>query len=336
MIIECPYCSTRFRLDEKRLSTARPMLKCSRCQHIFPAPERAAGRPQEAPPPAPPVDEVAEPTDARAPVEAPPAPAARPAGTRAGAPPPAENLAFTFADESDDWDAGSSDEPHVLQEQFSFAASPHPAQPEPRPVPKRAGVRRGVEAEEEADDETEAPRGAAISVRPVFLFLLLVVVAYGVLAGALKNNPEWAAELADTLPFIGGGNHDRLLNRKVTLLNIDGGYERIREGKTIFVVTGEIANHAAVALSTVQVLARILDDHGAVIDERTIFCGNAIPLKLLKELSLGEVSIVGRLKPPKSLLVRPGDTSPFVVVFTDLPAPVAEFTAQVVSVQRHA
>src|SRR5262249_16992374 len=51
MIVNCPYCSTRYEVDAARLASPNPMLKCSRCRHIFPAPsskKRAASPPAAA------------------------------------------------------------------------------------------------------------------------------------------------------------------------------------------------------------------------------------------------------------------------------------------------
>ena len=41
MIIECPHCATRFRLEARQLSGGRSMLKCARCRRVFPAPGQA-------------------------------------------------------------------------------------------------------------------------------------------------------------------------------------------------------------------------------------------------------------------------------------------------------
>ena len=38
MILECPYCATRFRLDVRALGDRRPSLRCSQCSRTFDLP----------------------------------------------------------------------------------------------------------------------------------------------------------------------------------------------------------------------------------------------------------------------------------------------------------
>lgn len=304
------------------------MLKCSRCQHIFPTPS--------APRAADPLDDVDE---EEALPQPPPATPAAPAPTPARRKAAAEaNLSLPFPSPEDE----VSDAP------------PRRSRPEPpfslgTPAPP---TRRGrdtdeSETDEEAEElsdtedtraarEPESSHGLSVSVATVIVFLTVVVSAYAALAVSLRNNPDWAQELAQSMPFVGSGTRDRLLTRKVVLAKVEGSYERIREGKEIFVITGEATNHASVPLSSVQILAKILDHDGTPLDERLIFCGSRIPVKLLRDLSPGELAVIGRLKPPKTFLLRPGETTDFMVVFTEIRSTIAEFTTQVVTAQRQA
>lgn len=50
MIVDCPSCGTRFRLDESALGAAGRRLRCSVCDHVwFRAPPEAAGGGTDAP-----------------------------------------------------------------------------------------------------------------------------------------------------------------------------------------------------------------------------------------------------------------------------------------------
>ena len=50
MIVDCPSCGTRFRLDESALGAAGRRLRCSVCNHVwFRAPPEAAGGEADAP-----------------------------------------------------------------------------------------------------------------------------------------------------------------------------------------------------------------------------------------------------------------------------------------------
>lgn len=334
MIIQCPNCQTRFRLDDARLSSRRAILKCSRCQHIFPAPREdpPAGRTT------PPEQEAAgSPPPANAP--------RRPAQPQRSSPTAQENLSFTFGDDEEEWDAELLHPESPAEEQFSIDDPPQARprrrseKPEWDATPEQGALlfedSPDGEEESEEDDAGESLR-SGISLKPVIVFLILVVTGYAVLAATLYANQEWTEQLAQGMPFIGAGGRDRLLSRKVTLVGFQASYERTKEGKSIFVVTGQAVNHASVALGGVQVLAKLLDSQGNVLDQHVIFCGSAVPAKILRDLSIAEVSIIGRLKPPKLLLVQPGESSPCMAVFTDPSSRIAEFTTEVVAAQRQA
>lgn len=329
MVIECPNCETRFRFDESRFTAPRVRLKCARCQTVFPF---AHPNPQNAP--------------RRAAPMTPPGPAAK---TEARSGPAQRNLSFPFEEE---WGARTLDDAKVPEDGFSLdiepaAPAPRPAARAPRNAPLIPLSDEYCEDEEDFGEEAAAApaveKGQAADeaekvgtrVLPVLLFVYFVVIpAYVIFSIALYNNPAWAEQIARKLPFIGSLNRDRLLNRKVVLGSVQGTYERIKEGRDVFLVRGEATNHASVPLSSIQVLVKVLDGQGRLMEERTVFCGGDLPKKLLRDLSQVEASIIGQLKPPKTFVVQPGDRSPFVVVFTDLPSTVGDYSAQVYAAQR--
>jgi hypothetical protein len=124
------------------------------------------------------------------------------------------------------------------------------------------------------------------------------------------------------------------MNRRVLLIELGGTYQRTKTGKNIFIVTGYALNQAEVALASVQIETQLLDSTGDVVADRIVFCGSTVPRKLLRDLTLAEVSIIGRLKPPSTFLLQPGDRSPFMAVFADPPPTITEFKTRVVSAQR--
>ena len=113
---------------------------------------------------------------------------------------------------------------------------------------RRAGRRR--RRDEETDDERP---GGGISIRSVFVFLVLVVCAYGALTWTLLDDPDWAGRLARTLPMIGKEVRERDVGQEVALIEVQGRYERTKEGKLVFLVTGKAVNHSAESLRGVQV-----------------------------------------------------------------------------------
>lgn len=332
MIIACPNCLTRFQLDATRLPQPRPSLRCSRCQHTFPGPWTAA----PAPPPA-------KPRRTRAP------------GPEAGD--DSDTPSFSF-EEDEDWQTDPAPAIPEEEQQFSLdiedtgTAPPPPArEAEPDLVIAPKGLVTPAKAAkpvslswDDAEDE-DAPGIAApraekgsmrISLRPVLILLVIVVAAYAVLARTLYANPEWADEIVRRVPVVGAGLNNQLLNDQVDLIKVEGSYQRTKEGRTFFLITGQALNTSAVPLTQVQVVARLVDHNGTVLQEKPTFCGSSVPVSVLRDLSLHAMEIIPHLKPSDRSVIHPGERSPFVLVFTDVATPIAEFTAEVVAAQRQA
>jgi len=313
MIIECPHCLTRFRFDPAQLSNSRSMLKCARCRRVFPAPDHP--------------------------------PSARP---RPKAPPPEQkNLSFSF-DDDDEWRAPELTPEDLPEEQFLLnvrADEPEPprvAAAPPRARPRRDDVElvRDDDLDDErtaaADDEDEPMReGGGISLRSVAVFLILVVCAYGALTWTLLDDPDWAGRLTQTLPVIGKEVRERTVGQEVALIEVQGRYERTKEGKLVFLITGKAVNHSAESLRGVQIVSKLYDPNARQLDEQVIPCGNPMEAKI-GDLSIHQVAILRGIKPTGDFGVQPGGQCPFVAIFLDVPATVGTFSTEVGRAQRQA
>jgi predicted Zn finger-like uncharacterized protein len=320
MIIECPHCLTRFRLDPAQLTDSRSMLKCARCRHVFPAPGRT--------PPARPR----------------PKPAAR----------EDQNLSFTF-DDDDEWRAPELAPEDVPEEEFLLNvpdgdADPAPTPPArpPRPAPPRPR-REAVDLVRDDDDDDFADEAAAadddedppmrqrggISLRSVFVFLVLVVSAYGALTWTLLDDPDWAGRLTRTLPVIGKEVRERTVGQEIALIDVEGRYERTKEGKLVFLITGKAVNHSAESLRGVQIVSKLYDTGQRPLDEQVIACGNPMEAKI-GDLSIHQVAILRGIKPPPDFGLQPGGQCPFVAIFLEVPSTVGTYSTEVSRAQRQA
>jgi predicted Zn finger-like uncharacterized protein len=328
MIIECPHCQTRFRLDPAQISDSRSLLKCARCRHLFPIP----GHP----------------------------PPARPRTTPA---PRDQNLSFTF-DDDDEWRAPELAPEDVPEDRFSLNGSaaeapvleaPAPAAPPPRPVVAAPAARPAVAAprphrgelelfrdDDEfadgapaaAEDEDEPMReGGRISLRSVFVFLVLVVCGYGTLTWTLLDDPDWAGRLTRSLPVIGKEVRERAVGQDVALIDVEGRYERTKEGKLVFVITGKAVNHSAELLRGMQIDSKLYGTADRQLDEQITACGNPMEAKI-SDLSIHQVAILRGIKPSADFGVQPGAECPFVAIFLDVPPTVGTFSTEVARAQR--
>src|SRR5207249_238185 len=118
---------------------------------------------------------------------------------------------------------------------------------------------------------------------------------------------------------------DRLLARKVALSEVLGGYQRIKNGKEVFVIAGKALNTAPVAVHSVQIAGELYNNSGGVLQQKTIYCGNVVSARVLKDLTPQEVSILQEMATPKKFAIEPGESSTFVIVFMDPPRQAVEF-----------
>jgi len=345
MIVECPYCARRYEVDAARLTGPNPMFKCSRCRHIFPAPSGGELSPavsgSKRAKPQPPSEQNL------------PLPFEESLGKKPDQSPPANAPNGSEAEE--DFTLGTDDQPGDLTvpEEDTEPELPRISAPAALADEKEADEPTEMDVELTRDDDDDAviedvapkrPRRARPPARrershllPLFIFLALVVTAYGVLTSALFANPALSDKLIGRIPLIGTLGDERLLVRKVALSDVVGNYQRIKDGKDVFVITGKALNTAPVALQGVQIAGKLFDNAGASIgDPKVISCGNVISTKVLKDLTPQEVSILQKLSPPKKFVIEPGESSTFVIVFMDPPRQAVEFTTQVVAAQRQA
>jgi predicted Zn finger-like uncharacterized protein len=338
VIVQCPYCNTRYELDVARVAGANPMLKCSKCRHIFPAPSATPRSPAPA------------------------------AASRRVKPirPDEQSLTLPFAPRGEKAPPGAApgDDLSIPETEDRFTLGPDepPAdeltipENEPDVTPAAAAAADETDDEQQVifgdeddddaftirDDVVETRRsrtrhpGERSHVVPLLIFLAVVVAAYGALTATLFGNPTLTDQWIGRLPIIGTLGDERLLVRKIALSEVSGTYQRIKDGKEVFVISGSARNTAPVPLHGVQVAAKLYDNAGVPIDQKVIACGNVISARVLKDLTAQEVTILQRLTPPKRFAIEPGESSTFVIVFMDPPRQAVEFTTQVVAAQRQA
>jgi predicted Zn finger-like uncharacterized protein len=324
MVIECPYCSTRFRVEERRLR-GHALLKCSHCTRVFPIPKTEGG---------------ATPRRDKQPRREP------------------ENLSFSF-EEDDDWQDQTNAESELPVEQFILNVGPSAADQEDgepgdlfsrEVVPDDQGwveeaddLEDALEEAEDEDVDIVAAAGdedggsvATTQLKSVFVFLALVVTGYALLAWTLRTNPSWTASMARSIPIVGNEVAAAQLRKSVVLEGLRGRYERTKEGKLVFVVTGRAVNQADESLANLRIQLALLDEHDQRLEQQTTICGNPVRVELIRELSIDQVAILKGIKPLEDIELQPGESCPLVSIFLNVPPGVGKFSAEVISARRQA
>ncbi len=250
-------------------------------------------------------------------VEAEPRSVTRPPSPPQG-PPADRDFSFVEDEERDESSEPTSDE--------SVAA--------PAEYDLRSDEPRFVRGEDQLRVEAERGRDAR---RPYLAYLTILVVLYAILALDLLNHPAQAAKLLAAVPIVGNMiAEDHLLQTRVQLQDVEGAYQQIKDDRPVFIVSGRAVNAAAESLKGVQIESAVYDQSGKLVETKSIYCGNAMSLKIVKDLSTKEITLLQRLEPPKRFEIRPGEAAGFSVVFLNPPPTLKEFTARVASAQSSA
>jgi hypothetical protein len=158
---------------------------------------------------------------------------------------------------------------------------------------------------------------------------------YGALTWTLLDDPDWAERLTQTLPIIGKEVRERSGGQDVGLVDVRGRYERTKDGKLVFVVTGKAVNHSAESLRGVQIVSKLYDRTDRPLEEQVSACGNPMEAKI-GDLSIHQAAILRGIKPPPEFSVQPGTQCPFVAIFLDVPMSVGAFSTEVFRARRQA
>lgn len=194
-------------------------------------------------------------------------------------------------------------------------------QDDERPKKKRA-------RKASADDDT--PRGtsaAQFALRAVFG----VTLGYAVLSIYLVTHPERVRSVLGSIPIVGDQlTQTKLGPEQIQLTEVKGEYRRVQGDALVFVLSGVAINNAPIPVRAVQIKGRVI---GGREDSVAAFCGTQ-PHDV-ERYSVPELNMLQSLeRPPAGWVLGPGQQAPFLLVFTNPPPALREFTAEVATVQR--
>lgn len=158
---------------------------------------------------------------------------------------------------------------------------------------------------------------------------LAVTLAYFVLSIYLYTHPEDARRLLGRVPVIGAALVEtRVDPTEVQLTNVHGEYRRVKGDRLVFLIAGTAVNNSAAPVKRIQVEGRLI---GTREVRQVVFCC-AAP-RDVGDLGLHELAMLQTLEPPPDWALAPGEQADFLLVFSQPPAPLREFSAEVVAVR---
>ncbi len=123
-------------------------------------------------------------------------------------------------------------------------------------------------------------------------------------------------------------------NLKITPFDINSKFVDNNKIGKLFVITGKVKNEYPTNRGAIQVIGKLYTKDKKMAKAETVFCGNM--LSDIDQSNLDAAAIQQRLQNHMgdnhvNVQVKPGDAIPFMIVFTNLPENLDEFTLEVVA-----
>lgn len=120
---------------------------------------------------------------------------------------------------------------------------------------------------------------------------------------------------------------------RITIRNQQASFSQNKEAGELFVVTGEAVNSFRKARASIHVRVNIYDKKGAVLVQKTAYCGNRITPEQLSSLPMSKIESIMSNQFGDSLSnlgVQPGKGINFVVAIPNVPKDAADFGVEVI------
>ena len=235
----------------------------------------------------------------------------------------AEAAAFAFGQE----DGGQNRETlKTTDQQEIVAAAAASAAQEPEKKKK---------TEKKKKQKKTRPVGKSGPARPILILLLLLIAAFAavILLDRFGVEVPFVTEYVRQVPYV-----DQLMHQEVktigeiTTSEIKSQFVDNEKHGKFFVITGMVKNEFPQSRRFIQLTGRLFGSGKTLVKEETVYCGNSLTDDQLARMDLADINkkLHNRLGDNRSnVQVKPGQEIPFMVVFSQLPQDLEEFTIEV-------
>jgi predicted Zn finger-like uncharacterized protein len=342
MIVQCPSCKTTYRVADEVVKGAAPVFRCSRCKHAFELQfAKVQGKPDEK---APASETFSVKTEKEPELSFAFAPKKQEIRD------PKEFVPSTQNDDAQTTNAETPfltkntgtkklDDPHIFSESLAAiendeaihpAAILQPQRPPSQPLPQAREMTDNVLA-------LDARRDQPASTLPYLTLFGFLVILFGFATGFHLAHPDVSEGIVKAIPLVGTfvlkNNH---LKGRVAVRSLHATYQTIQGNREVFVITGDIQNQNPVVIREVRVAGQIYNLEGREIEQQTIWIGNALSPRIIRGMTMQDISDLQRLKPLKTFEIPPGDSIPFTIVFLKSTKGIKDFSCEVLAAESEA
>ena len=306
MIVQCPECKTKYRLDDSRLKPG-VKLKCTRCENIF----------------FPDLSEVDQKEQVL----------------------PEESSAFDehVKTSEEKIEKGKSDMPES-EESTEQQATQQEEQDSRVIESEDKGVSSDLTLDLGRDENTGTKKKGKNKGIKVFLIIFLILLLFG---GGGFAVYYFYPEVIQYIPGLDKIKQDEEKEKQKEKIDVEKvksiSLEDVRQYfvtnekiGNLFVVEGKAVNRFNKPKELIKLRATLYDDKGNVFKTREFYCGNTVSLFQLQVLTQEELEASLNAKLgilTNNTFIKPGGSTPFMVVFYAPPENVQEFGLEVIDVK---
>ncbi len=141
--------------------------------------------------------------------------------------------------------------------------------------------------------------------------------------------------MAKNIPFVGDFLGPKVKdpgNLRITTFALDSKFVENSKSCTLFVITGKVRNDYSEPRGFIKVTGRLYTKGKKLSKTATVFCGNNLSDKQLAQMELAAINKLllspgGQKK--SNMRINPGKFVSFMIVFSNLPSDLDEFSIEV-------
>jgi len=164
---------------------------------------------------------------------------------------------------------------------------------------------------------------------PIIILLLIFILAIGGYIASVMTGYK--------IPVI-----DQFINKPIPKISetkpipnqksVNGRFVTNSTAGTLFVITGRVENPSNIAYSHIEIRGALITKDKEEAKIKNAFCGNIITEEMLKTGNMSDINTLLTLKEGAhkiNVKIAPGASVPFMVVFSDLPEKLHNFTIKI-------
>lgn len=177
---------------------------------------------------------------------------------------------------------------------------------------------------------------------PVLILLLIVLLIFGAYIASIMTGYKIPYLSEVKIPLI-----EQYLKQPAPEISeakpipnqksVNGRFVTNATAGTLFVITGRVENPSSISYSHIEIRGALITKGKVESKTKNAFCGNIITEEMLKNGNISDINNLIAVKEGNhnsNVNIRPGASVPFMVVFSDLPEKLQNFTVKVTGFEK--